>query len=97
MPIKFIIHSIVLFFFVACARKQAISESEAIKIAEQELHMRYGDAVLKQKPFKAISSEDKWIISGTLNCPNDEVCSGGVGEVDIDKNTGKILRMTHSK
>lgn len=85
-----------LLTLIACNERKVISENEAIKIAGHELLQKYGDEILNQKPLKASSSNEKWTISGTLNCSKNEICSGGIGVIEIDAKTGRILRIEHT-
>lgn len=68
-------------------------EETAVKIAEAILTPIYGkEAIEEEKPFTAKLKEGVWIVSGTLNADK-----GGVAEVEISKNNGVILRVSHGK
>lgn len=68
--------------------------STAISIAEAVLVPIYGkEQIEKQKPLNATLSEGVWMVSGTL----PEGMMGGVAEIEISRQSGKILRVTHGK
>ena len=63
-------------------------------IAEKELVKVYGKQVLKQRPWKISRNDDKSItLSGTFHGQG----KGGVAEITLQKNDGKILRIIHGK
>ena len=68
-------------------------ELTAVKIAEAILTPIYGDIVLNRRPFTAVLKEDIWNVEGSL--PPGAV--GGIPEIEISKDSGAILRVTHSK
>ena len=55
----------------------------------------YGDDVKKQKPYEVFYDETSkvWLIRGTL--PSDTV--GGVANILVDNDTGKVLAIWHDK
>ena len=66
----------------------------ALKIAEAVLIPIYGkETIDNEKPFEAELKGDIWYVSGRL----PEGLLGGVAEIEINKNDGKILRVTHGK
>jgi hypothetical protein len=66
----------------------------AAKIAEAVWLPIYGkDRIEKQKPFKAELIDETWHISGHL--PEQRL--GGVAIAEIDKRSGKILRVSHGE
>ena len=82
-------------------------EQTAIKIAEAVWPPIFGEEILKnEKPFAAerqfftqetaggpLTSGEKWYVHGTI--PKN--LEGGVAEIEIDKNSGQILRLSHGK
>lgn len=70
----------------------------AVKIAEAVLLPLYGQEVVeKEKPFTAALKDGVWIVTGTLHCPEGQRCFGGVAVVEIAKDDGRILRVSHGK
>jgi hypothetical protein len=70
----------------------------AIKIAEAVLVPIYGEKVInEEKPLKAVLKDGVWIVEGTLQCPEGERCLGGVAIIEISKDDGKVLRVSHGK
>lgn len=66
----------------------------AVKISEVIFVRIYGDKVLESKPFSAKLKEGNiWIVEGTLAKNID----GGVPYAEIQKNDGKILKISHGK
>lgn len=73
-------------------------EITAIKIAEAVLTPIYGEKVInEEKPFKTELKDGVWIVEGTLHCPEGQRCIGGVVVIEISKDDGKILRVSHGK
>ena len=68
-------------------------EATAIRIAEAIWLPIYGDTIYTEKPFKARLENRVWIVEGSL----PEGHKGGVAEIEIAKDDGKILRVSHSK
>lgn len=68
-------------------------EKTAIKIAETKWLEMYGDKINEEKPFVATLDGNTWIVKGTL--PKEKI--GGVAEIKINKNDGKILSIGHKK
>lgn len=100
MPMKKMLIVMILFTCSCIHRGPIESEQEAIQVAEKELLKIYGDKILNQKPFHAKLELGIWKVTGTVNCPGSEtgnLCAGGTGEVDINKETGEIVRITHTK
>jgi len=70
----------------------------AIKIAEAVLVPIYGEKVInEEEPLKAELKEGVWIVQGTLHCPEGNSCKGGVAVIEISKDDGRILRVSHGK
>ncbi|MHC5061951.1 MAG: YbbC/YhhH family protein [Planctomycetota bacterium] len=66
----------------------------AIRIAEAVWIPIYGKKQIeKQRPFNAKLSNGVWTVTGSL----PEIMIGGVAEIDIRKDDGKILRVIHGK
>ena len=70
----------------------------AIKIAEVVLSSIYGQEKIDQeKPLNAVLKDGTWEITGTLNCPGGEHCLGGVAIIEISKDDGRVLRVSHGQ
>jgi len=71
----------------------------AIKIAEAVLIPIYGEKVInREKPLNAELKDGVWIVTGTLNCPGGgHKCLGGVAVIEISKDDGRILRVSHGE
>ncbi len=65
----------------------------AIKIAEAVWLPICGSDIYDKKPFQAVLKEDVWHVKGSL----PKYMVGGVPEIWIQKQDGKILRVTHGK
>jgi hypothetical protein len=66
----------------------------AIWIAEAVLSSIYGEEKIKsERPFKATLKNDVWTVEGSL----PEGWRGGVAIVEISKQDGRILRVSHGK
>jgi NTF2 fold immunity protein len=74
-------------------------EKTAIKIAEAVLVPVFGDAQVNfERPFKARLLENEWAVEGSLPRPDGtNNIVGGVAEVRIDKESGCIKSLRHSK
>jgi hypothetical protein len=72
-------------------------QTTAVRIAEAVLVPIYGDQILKQRPFNANLSGDRWIIEGSFSHPKGEGWRGGVALIEIKKSSGEILKVTHGK
>lgn len=73
-----------------------ISDKEtAIKVAENILLSIYGDEINDKKTFEATYDEEfkSWVVSGTLG----KNFIGGVPNIIIQKNDGKVLAVWHTK
>jgi len=68
-------------------------EETAKKIAEAVWLPIYGKDIEKEKPFVAVLNNDVWTVKGTL--PRNYI--GGVAEIQISKDDGKILRVIHGQ
>ena len=75
----------------------------AIKVAEPEMILVYGEQTIKsERPLNARLSGETWIVTGTLHCRDDKghetaFCFGGVAAVHIAKSDGRILTIFHTK
>lgn len=66
----------------------------AIKIALAVWEPIYGQKqIASEAPFNAILKDDVWYVTGSL----PEGWAGGVALIEIDKETGEILRVSHGK
>lgn len=66
----------------------------AIRIAEAVLTPVYGEEKIKsERPFTATLRKGVWTVEGSL----PEGWLGGVAVVEISKEDGRILRMSHGK
>lgn len=73
------------------------SAETAIQIAMAILVPIYGKkAIDDEKPLTAVLKDGVWIVTGTLNCPIAQ-CLGGVAEIEISKEDGKILKVIHGQ
>lgn len=65
----------------------------AVKIAEAVLVPIYGkDVIEKEKPLNAYLADGIWIVNGTLHTQ-----LGGVAVIEISREDGKILRVSHGE
>ncbi|MEA3347180.1 MAG: YbbC/YhhH family protein [Candidatus Auribacterota bacterium] len=70
------------------------NEATAIKIAVAVWEPIYGiDKIKNEKPYIATLRDNVWYVSGSL----PEGWLGGVAEAEIDKKTGRVLRISHGK
>ena len=72
----------------------------AAAIAEAVWKPIYGTREIdEQKPFEVQLVGNTWHVSGTLKQPKEKglVMIGGTAEVEIDKTSGKIVRLIHSE
>ena len=70
----------------------------AIKIAEAILTPIYGKEVInREQPLVAQLNAGVWVVTGTLHCPAHQRCLGGVAVIEIAKDDGRILRVSHGK
>ena len=56
--------------------------------------------LFKERPFTAKLENGVWMVEGTLYCgqpPKTEGCLGGVAEIEIGKDDGRVLRVSHGK
>jgi hypothetical protein len=71
------------------------NKNTAVKIAEAVWLPVYGRKILSQKPYRAkLTDEGIWIVSGTLK---GIFTLGGTAYIEIDKQTGTIIKMIHEK
>jgi len=70
------------------------NEKIAFQIAEIVLSQIYGkETIESEKPFSINLENNVWIIEGSLK----EGFLGGVAYIEIDKQTGQILKVIHTK
>jgi hypothetical protein len=77
----------------------------AVQIAEAVLVPVYGKKQIdSERPFRATLKDGIWTVNGTLRCPDgkggfapESLCDGGVAVVQISKDDGRIVSMTHGK
>ena len=72
-----------------------IDAKDAIKKAEKIWIKLYGESVKKEKPYQVFYDEnnDIWLVQGTLRSN----MMGGVANILIQNETGKILAVWHDK
>jgi hypothetical protein len=69
-------------------------QTTAVLIAEAILTPIYGaDEISRQRPFNATEINSQWLVVGSIK----ENQVGGVASIVIDKQSGKIIRVTHSR
>ena len=69
-------------------------EKTAIAIAEAVWTHMYGkDRISKERPFKAVLTNDIWTVRGSLPTGH----KGGVAVAEISKKSGCIVRVIHGK
>jgi hypothetical protein len=95
------------FFLITSALAQGYRPKEgyvpdsatAVKIAEAVLIPVYGEKQIQsEQPFTAKLKKGVWSVQGTLHCPDGKAnCFGGVAEIQISKDDGRILSMSHGK
>ena len=75
------------------------NQETAVRIAEAVLIPIYGEKlVARERPFHATVKEKVWTVSGTLHCPDGgNACFGGTAMVQLSKEDGRILYITHFK
>jgi NTF2 fold immunity protein len=70
----------------------------AIQIAEAVLIPIYGeDSIARERPFVASLEGDVWRVRGSLALPPGTAVRGGVAEIEIAKQDGRIIRVTHGR
>jgi hypothetical protein len=70
----------------------------AIAIAVAVWSPIYGkEKIEKEKPYKARLEGQIWHVTGSLNCPPNYRCLGGAAVIEISKESGEILRVSHGK
>ena len=72
-----------------------LNEKIAIKLAEIILENKYGEKVLKQKPWIISENKDSYKIIGTFH--GGLGAKGGVAEIVISKSDARVLSITHEK
>ena len=87
------------------------NETLAVKIALLLLESFYGKNIYNEKPFRVVLSDSVWIIETSLTSSSQNIDSsrvnhdiervkitcGGVGHVEINKHTGEIYSVYHTK
>ena len=75
---------------------QVSTADEAIRKATEVFAAHYGEQVKAQTPYRISldEAEDIWHIQGTLP---DENTDGGVAEILIERSTGRVLALWHTK
>jgi len=73
-------------------------ETTAVKVAEAVLIPIYGkEQIYGERPFKAELKDGVWTVEGTLKCPEGQTCKGGVAIIEISKDDGTILKVSHGE
>lgn len=75
----------------------SIKEAQALELAEKEFVSKFGNEVLKQKPFITQRTDDTWIVEGTFHCPEKESCKGGIARIEMLAKDGSVLEVTRGK
>ena len=76
------------------AESYVLDAATAVKIAETVLIPIYGkEKIAEEQPLLAKLKDDVWYVAGSLK-PG---WIGGVAEIEISKDDGKILRVSHGK
>ena len=104
--LKFIIPSALMILFAADVsgiEKHSVKpkdglvpdEKTAVRIAEAVLAPIYSEkTVEKERPYKAVLNGRVWTVEGTLPA---EYQVGGVGIVELSKDDGRIIRVSHGR
>jgi hypothetical protein len=77
-------------------------ERTAIAIAVAIWTPIYGaEVIAAEKPYRARLVDGVWAVEGSVHCripdaPIEE-CAGGAAEIEIAKDDGRILRVSHGK
>jgi hypothetical protein len=68
----------------------------AVQIARAILISIYGEeAIRREEPLTAELRGDMWEVMGTLHCPAESICNGGVVEISIVRADGRVIRIEH--
>ena len=72
-----------------------IDAKDAIKKAEKIWIKLYGESIKKEKPYQVFYDENNgiWLVQGTLRSN----MKGGVANILVDNDTGKVLAIWHDK
>lgn len=86
----------------SCRPPQGVVPDEATAklIAEAVWKPVYGaDQIDRQKPFHAELRGRVWHVCGSLPTPGEEgaVVIGGTAELEVDRFSGRIIRLIHSE
>jgi len=58
----------------------------------------YGESrIATEEPLTATRKGDVWTVSGSFNCPPEEVCVGGTVQVTLCAKDGRILSVIHTR
>jgi len=58
----------------------------------------YGEKTIdEERPLMAELHDGIWVVEGTFKCPGGEHCKGGVAVIEISKDDGRILRVSHGE
>jgi hypothetical protein len=84
-----------------------LNEEQALEIAREGAYQLYGkDQIAGQEPLEAKLNQDVWLIEGTFDCPSiklkegeilESECVGGVVQVKVSKQDGKIIDICHGE
>ena len=85
-------------------------ETTAVKLGLQLLELNYGKEIYDEKPYRVALLDSVWVVETSLmpaaNTENSQVepdmeletiICGGVGHVEINKHTGEIYSIYHTK
>lgn len=72
-----------------------LNKKVVIKLAEIILENKYGEKVLKQKPWIVSENNDSFKIIGTFH--GEPGTKGGVADIVISKSDARVLSITHGK
>ena len=87
------------------------NEKLAVKIALLLMESLYGKEIYNEKPYRVALLDSIWVVETSLVLPPqnidssgigpgmeiDTIISGGVGHVEINKHTGEIYAIYHTK
>ena len=73
------------------------SNADDVKAEAEKIWVEiYGNDIIEQKPYEVSFDEDNnvWLVNGVFH---EKYASGGVAYILIEKNTGKVLAVWHTK
>lgn len=74
------------------------SEKPARAIASAYIVNRFGQASLdRQLPLNVTAQADTWTVAGTLPNRRDQISIGGVAQIILCRENGRVLRFTVSQ